>query len=85
MGLSDESSRVRGYRDILPQTSYCYYCHVHHPIEKMRQIEAKGGKRMRFIKSTEAAMGEISKRDAFGLSECNRAAAQASARITNSR
>ena len=69
------------------QTSYCYHCHVYHPIEEMRQIMTKGGKRMRCVKSIDAAKAEIWKRDAFGreMSERNRAAAQASVRITNSR
>jgi len=39
----------------MPQTSYCYHCGIYHPVEEMRQIMTKGGKRMRCIKSIEAA------------------------------
>jgi hypothetical protein len=50
-----------------PTTAYCYHCGTHHPIEEMRAIPTKGGgKRMRCIKSIEAAKKAIADRDAFG-------------------
>jgi len=69
----------------MPQTAYCYHCGVHHPIEEMRQIYTKGGKRRRCIKSIEATKAEIAQRDAFGqrMTEMNKAAAQAKQRILN--
>ena len=71
----------------MPQTSYCYHCGIHHPVGEMRQIMTKGGKRMRCIKSIEAAKRDRQAREAFGrqMTEKNKAAAQANARITNSR
>lgn len=65
------------------QTAYCYHCGVYHPIEEMRQIYTKGGKRRRCIKSIVAAKAEISQRDAFGrqMTEMNKASAQAVLRI----
>jgi hypothetical protein len=68
------------------QTAYCYHCGIHHPVAEMRQMMTKGGKRMRCIKSIQAARAEIAKRDAFGrqMTERNRAEAQAKMRILNS-
>lgn len=67
----------------MPQTAYCYHCGVHHPIDEMRQIYTKGGKRMRCVKSIAAAKAEIAQRDAFGrrMTENNKAEAQAKLRI----
>ena len=47
-------------------TAYCYHCGTHHPREEMRQIETKGGKRWRCIKSIEATKRGTAERDAFG-------------------
>ncbi|MFA6313740.1 MAG: hypothetical protein WCV99_14965 [Sterolibacterium sp.] len=68
------------------QTAYCYHCGVHHPVEEMRQIMTKGGKRMRCIKSIQAAKAEQARRDSFGrqMTEANKAANQAKMRILNS-
>ena len=67
----------------MSQIAYCYHCGAHHPIEEMRQIVTKGGKRMRCIKSITAAKAEIAQRDAFGrrMTEANKAEAQAKLRI----
>ena len=48
------------------ETIYCYHCGRHHPREEVRQIETKGGKKWRCIKSIEATKRDISQRDAFG-------------------
>ena len=45
---------------------YCYHCGSHHPREDMRQIETKGGKRWRCIKSINATKKSSVERDAFG-------------------
>jgi len=50
----------------MSETAYCYHCGIHHPIEKMREILTKAGKRWRCIKSIEAAKAGIGKRDEFG-------------------
>lgn len=50
----------------MADTLYCYHCGRHHPKEEMRQIESKGGKRWRCIKSIEATKRGIAERDAFG-------------------
>lgn len=47
-------------------TRYCYHCGTHHPESEMRQIETKGGKRWRCIKSIEATKRGTAERDAFG-------------------
>ena len=48
------------------ETAYCYHCGKHHPIEEMRQVVTKGGKRWRCIKSIEATKKPTAERDAFG-------------------
>lgn len=48
------------------ETIYCYHCGRHHPREEMRQIETKGGKKWRCIKSIEATKKSSAQRDAFG-------------------
>ncbi|MCX7155835.1 MAG: hypothetical protein NTW45_05255 [Rhodocyclales bacterium] len=48
------------------ETIYCYHCTRHHPKDEMRQIDTKGGKRWRCIKSIEATKKSSSQRDAFG-------------------
>jgi len=50
----------------MSSTLYCYHCSAYHPREQMRQIDTKGGKRWRCIKSIEAAKKDQSERDAFG-------------------
>jgi hypothetical protein len=68
----------------MPETAYCYHCGTHHPIELMRQIVTKGGKRWRCIKSIEATKVGVEKRDAFGrrVTESNKAEARSKARVT---
>ena len=48
------------------ETIYCCHCGRHHPREEMRQIETKGGKKWRCIKSIEATKKSSAQRDAFG-------------------
>ena len=50
----------------MAQTTYCYHCGVHHPIEEMRQLMTKAGKKWRCIASIEAAKKSSTQRDAFG-------------------
>lgn len=50
----------------MSETAFCYYCGARHPVEEMRQILTKGGKRWRCIKSIEGAKAAIAKRDTFG-------------------
>lgn len=50
----------------MSDTAYCYHCGRHHPIEEMRQLHSKGGKRWRCIKSIQASKQGIAQRDAFG-------------------
>ncbi len=66
----------------MSETAFCYHCGTHHPIEQMRQILTKNGKRWRCVKSIEATKIGISKRDAFGrsISANNKAEAQAKLR-----
>lgn len=65
-------------------TAYCYHCGKHHPIEEMRQLTTKTGKRWRCIKSIEATKANREARDAFGkrVTESNKADCQSKARIT---
>lgn len=67
----------------LPQTAYCYHCVKHHPVEEMRQLVTKTGKRWRCLKSIEAAKQNREAREAFGrgVTEINKAEAQAKLRI----
>jgi len=66
-----------------PSTTYCYHCGVRHPTEEMRQIETKGGKRWRCIKSIQATKRATAERDAFGkqVTALNKAELQASIRM----
>ena len=50
----------------MSETAFCYHCGTHHPIEEMRQILTKSGKRWRCIKSIDVTRVGIAKRDAFG-------------------
>lgn len=65
-------------------TAYCYHCGCHHPIEEMRQLVTKNGKRWRCIKSIEATKATREKRDAFGqkITAMNKAEAESRARLT---
>lgn len=65
-------------------TAYCYHCGKHHPIEEMRQLTTKTGKRWRCIKSIEATKADRNTRDAFGkkVTAINKAESQSRARIT---
>lgn len=45
---------------------YCYHCQTRHPKSEMRQIETKGVKRWRCIKSIEATKQSREAREAFG-------------------
>ncbi len=65
-------------------TAYCYHCGRHHPIEEMRQLVTKTGKRWRCIKSIEATKAGRETRDAFGkrVTADNKAQCQSKARIT---
>ena len=49
-----------------PANIYCYHCGRQHTSAEMRQIETKGGKKWRCIKSIEATKKSSSQRDAFG-------------------
>jgi hypothetical protein len=64
-------------------TAYCYHCSKHHPIEEMRQLVTKTGKRWRCIKSIEATKADRKTRDAFGqrITEINKAESASKARI----
>ncbi len=66
-------------------TAYCYHCGKHHPIEEMRQLMTKTGKRWRCIKSIEATKRSVAEREAFGkqMTAINKAEAQSKARILN--
>lgn len=67
----------------MPQTAYCYHCGKHQPIEEMRQLVTKTGKRWRCLKSIEATKQDRKAREAFGrgVTELNKAEAQAKLRI----
>ena len=67
----------------MSQTAYCYHCVKHHPIEEMRLLVTKTGKRWRCLKSIEATKAGTAQRDAFGrvVTEINKAEAQAKLRI----
>jgi hypothetical protein len=61
------------------ETIFCYHCARHHPRGEMRQIETKGGRKWRCIKSIEATKRDVAQRDAFGqtVTAINRAETQA--------
>lgn len=67
----------------MSQTAYCYHCGRHHPVEEMRQIATKAGKKWRCLKSIKATKLGVAQRDAFGrgVTELNKAEAQAKLRI----
>ncbi len=47
-------------------TAFCYHCRSYHPVELMRQITTRTGKRWRCIRSIEATQTNRASRDAFG-------------------
>ncbi len=53
----------------MQQTAFCYRCGSNHPIEEMRQILTKSGKRLRCIISIEAAKVGKDVREAYGRLE----------------
>jgi hypothetical protein len=67
----------------MADTLFCYHCRAYHPKEEMRQIDTKGGKRWRCIKSIEATLRGKESREAFGREQTaiNKAEAQAKMRI----
>jgi hypothetical protein len=66
----------------MADTLYCYHCRTYHPKEEMRQIETKGGKRWRCLKSIQGAKKDRESREAFGrqMTALNKSEAQARAR-----
>ena len=50
----------------MPQTAYCHHCGSHQPLEKMRLVVTKGGKRWRCIESIAASKNGRLERDAYG-------------------
>ena len=67
----------------MSENLFCYHCRIPHPKEEMRQIDTKGGKRWRCIKSIEATKRGMESREAFGRQQTaiNKAEAQAKLRI----
>ena len=56
-------------KELMPETAFCYHCATHHPLEEMRQILTKTGKRWRCVKSIEATKIGITMRDAYPQSQ----------------
>jgi hypothetical protein len=50
----------------MAETKFCYHCSRYHPSDEMRQIDRKGIKRWRCIKSINATKQGLAQRDAFG-------------------
>ena len=63
----------------MSETAFCSYCAARHPVEVMRRILTRGGKRWRCIKSIEGAKADIAERDTFGkqITAINKTEAQA--------
>ncbi len=53
---------------------FCYHCRNYHPSTEVRQVESKGVKRWRCLKSIASTKASRAQRDAFGkaVSETNR-------------
>ena len=53
---------------------FCYHCRNYHPSTEVRQVESKGVKRWRCLKSITSTKASRAQRDAFGkvVSETNR-------------
>ena len=58
-----------------PGTAFCYHCRAYHPVEEMRQIGTRSGKRWRCLRSIDATRATRDARDAFGrtVTELHRA------------
>jgi len=65
----------------MSETAFCYHCGTHHPIEQMRRILSKNGKRWRCIKSIELAKRGRATRESFGRQTTANNIAEARARI----
>lgn len=65
-----------------PGTAFCYHCRTHHPVEEMRQMQTRSGKRWRCKKSIDATHAARAARDAFGrsITEMHRAETEAKQR-----
>jgi hypothetical protein len=50
----------------MTDTVFCYHCRVRHPLDEVRTIQTKSGKRWRCIKSIVAARNSQRERAAFG-------------------
>lgn len=53
---------------------FCYHCRNYHPSTEVRQVQSKGVKRWRCLKSIVSSQGSRAQRDAFGkaISDTNR-------------
>ena len=71
----------------MSDTAFCYHCATHHPKTEMRQIETKGGRKWRCVRSIEAVKKKSpEEREAFGkqMTAMNKADQQAkNLRMTN--
>jgi len=65
----------------MTETAFCYHCGTHHPINEMRQILTKNGKRWRCVKSIELTKQGKAKREAFGLQTTANNKAETQAKI----
>jgi hypothetical protein len=45
---------------------FCYHCRVHHPINEVRKVNTKLGKRWRCVKSIAASRNGLQAREEFG-------------------
>ncbi|MFZ4535022.1 hypothetical protein [Propionivibrio sp.] len=50
----------------MSDTVFCYHCRARHPIEEVRQISTKSGKRWRCTRSIVATKKGVNERDDFG-------------------
>jgi hypothetical protein len=59
---------------IMTDKVFCYHCRNYHPSSEVRQVESKGVKRWRCVKSIASTKASRAQRDAFGkmVSEANR-------------
>ena len=51
----------------MTDTIFCYHCRARHPIDEVRRISTRSGKRWRCIKSIVASRNGLHEREAFGL------------------
>jgi len=65
----------------MSETAFCYHCGTHHPIEEMRLISTKSGRRWRCVKSIELANQGSAMREAFGRQTTANNKADAHAKI----